>query len=291
MDGNYISRRIVGGLPLSIGTSLAFESIFSPTQKPYDPDRPLPPKVNLEDYEGCWINLQTLFRNLTGSMEKTEILSTPVQDFATTLLAEIDALNTLFSQENKPCRVKFYLPQYDGIHHDIKRGKYQEARLRVDVTDNAKHYRDMETKTLKALNQMTDEIVSFKDGFDREKDKRVLLVSHQPYDLIHFDRFQTLDLLESHTGLLKTRKQWNSKYYRIGTKPMDHLPFFFPLLMIFGDKTMFHPLPMNLRQVVYDISIGRDWTPLTTKDRIKHCFEIDIRDPLLSAVLRSYFYL
>jgi hypothetical protein len=54
--GDSLSTRTISAFPLSISTSLALESIFTPKLPPYDPNRIIPEHINLIDYQEIWIN-------------------------------------------------------------------------------------------------------------------------------------------------------------------------------------------------------------------------------------------
>ncbi len=68
MRKNLLLQRTVSGFPLSIGTGLALESILEPVQEVYDPQRVVPEKIKLNKYDAIWFNIDTLVRNIVGSV-------------------------------------------------------------------------------------------------------------------------------------------------------------------------------------------------------------------------------
>lgn len=70
---NAIDARTVSAFPLSVGTSLALESVFNGVQEPIDPNRVIPQKVEINNYDAFWINVGTLFRNLYNALNKDSI--------------------------------------------------------------------------------------------------------------------------------------------------------------------------------------------------------------------------
>jgi hypothetical protein len=94
-----------------------------------------------------------------------------------------------------------------------------------------------------------------------------------------------LDLLESHTGKLKPRYEWGSKFYPLGDRDMSHLPFIEKLLLIFGDKVLIQPALTKIRQQVYDVSIKRGWTSMTTKAKVVMDLSTDIPEPMIARML------
>jgi len=49
--GATLASRTVSAFPISIGTSLAFESVFFPRQPSYDPERQIPNRVEVTQYQ------------------------------------------------------------------------------------------------------------------------------------------------------------------------------------------------------------------------------------------------
>lgn len=94
--GLTLHDRAVSAFPLSIGTSLAFESVFNGRQEPYDPSRVIPNHVDISNYESCWVNITTLFRNLSSAVEKEAFLGATAERLAATLEEEMGIINDLF---------------------------------------------------------------------------------------------------------------------------------------------------------------------------------------------------
>ena len=281
--GLTLHDRAVSAFPLSIGTSLALESIFSPRQEPYDASRIIPNQINIEDYQSCWINIHTLFRNLSSAIEKETFLSSTPERLAATLEEEIGVINDLFLNEgNGVCKPEFYYATYDKLY----KTKIQGLDFREPSTDGQKYYDNRLKETMKILERHTDTIHKFDDGLDRHQRERALVITHHPYDLVHWNRFERLDLLESNTGVLKPRSLWQSKYYPMSGQSFTHLPFLKKLLLVFGDKTMIKPMPMVLRKEVLDVSVRYHWNPTTTKEKINIDLSLGIKDPFAASILK-----
>ena len=282
--GLTLSGRAVSGFPLSVGTSLAFESVFSPQQKPYDPTRPIPNHVNLADYDSCWVNITTLFRNLSTAVEKDVFTGSPAEALAATLEEEIGVIQNLFMIEGRGLVVpRFYYSTYEKL---LSR-KTTGLAFRLPHTPIQEFYDKQLHATLRLMEKHTDSIIAFKDSLEPMKRERAFVLTHQPYDLINFRSFERLDLLESNTGLLKPRAMWNTKYYPIPGESMVHLPFTKKLLLALGDKVLIRPGPLPLRKQILKTSVDRHWTPMTTKDKIMMDLGLDIRDPYTMAVING----
>jgi hypothetical protein len=280
---NSLSNRTISSFPLSIGTALAFESLFSPRVKRYDEKREIPNNINPTLYNVCWINIATLLRNMIGSIEKQAFLENSERDFFQALCEEMDVIKSLFANEGLGvCTPRFFLNSYEGLKLKYK---FKNIKFREDKTDWQRLVTSKENKVFKLFNRHPDVING--DYVLPKMPVKCLLVSHIPYDLTNYYRFSDLDLLESHTGKLKTKTTWGSKYHKFGEKDFSRLPFHEKLLMVFGDSVMIQPMDIAIRKLVLDISEKRNWTQLTTLDKINHDFQLEIMEPMVSRYLRD----
>ncbi len=95
------------------------------------------------------------------------------------------------------------------------------------------------------------------------------MTTHLACDLLSYRTSLKLQLLESHTGELKKRLVWNTKYKKITTVELNNLPFNEKLLYILGDNTgMVQPLNIKIRRALGDVATSNNWTPNTTVDRV-----------------------
>ena len=279
-----IHERATSGFPVSISTGLALESIFKPRQPVYDPDRKPPVQIDISQYQEFWVNIATLFRNVVAASSREVVLSHDLRDIVSVIEQEIEVINSLFSHEgNNICKPIYYIVDYNqvikGLHHSIK--------LRADSTDAQKAISLLLTRVENTLLKHTDEIRTCKPEIKPSKSTDALILTHMPYDLLSHKNFHKLDLLESNTGKLKKKHEWNSKYYPVGKADMSHLPFMKMLLMVFGDRPLIHPGIFKLRDLIIQTSLKRGWTPFTTRDKVMLDLEIDLKEPLLMSILRS----
>ena len=284
IPGNTLSEKAVSAFPLSIGTSLAFESVFMPMQDPYDPKRVIPDRLEVTDHQTCWVNLTTLFRNLSGAISKETFLAATPQSLAAALEEEIDVIQGLFQNEGQNlCKVNFYYSTYEKL---TKRN-IPGLSFREPNTEAQKHYHNVLLGTLKLMEKHSDSIHRFDDSLSPTRREKAFVLTHHPYDLVDYDRFSDLVLLESNTGAVKPRSRWNSKYYSIPGESFVHLPFFKKILLILGDRVQIKPMPLSFRKQVLETSIKRNWTVATTLPKIKMDLEFDIKDPYAIAIINS----
>jgi len=75
------------------------------------------------------------------------------------------------------------------------------------------------------------------------------------------------DLLESHTGVLKSKYKWNTKYHPVGKQDLSHLPYNKYIHKILGDKTYVIPTKLSERTALLELSAK--WNIRTTDTRVK----------------------
>lgn len=282
--GTGWESKATSAFPLAIGTSLAFESVFQGRQPPYDKDRVIPNSVDVRDYDSCWINLTTLFRNLVSSVNKDVFTAAKPGEIADALEEEIAVIEGLFSVEGMGvCKPFFYYSTYEELLHK----KVPGLTFRTENTDQQKYYKYQLDSVLKILEKRTDSLHRFKDALAPMQRERSFVLTHQPYDLTGHSRFDRLDLLESNTGVLKPKALWNTKYYPISGQSLIHLPFHKKLLFVMGDKVLIKPMPHVFRQKILEIAEKRKWTSLTTLDAINLHMSLDVQDPYMIAVWKS----
>ncbi len=263
---NVVAARTTSAFPISIGTCLAVESVFTGGGEPFDPARTIPQHITLDSYHEFWINVSTLFRNLLGSVQRSDIESVRAEDVASGLLEELQLLGNLTrEQSNNTTKAVFYVSNYSKLA-----SKYKYAGLRQYATPKQKQYKDMHDKSIQKLINLwpdsEERIRIFDMDLDGIRTRKALLISHVPYDLLSYRRFDTLDLLESHTGLLKQRNMWYTKYYNKN----DYIgfPFSKHLLPALGDNEFFHPMSRGLRADIIALAKERHWSWATTDAKI-----------------------
>lgn len=256
---NETSERAVGQLPLSIATSLALESAFG-----IHPDIKVSSPPILQ-YNELWINLKTLFRNFEGSLLKNATVS--IQETADGMLEEVDKITELVTEYSRgKTKVVFFASNYNGMV-----GKYKHAVIRGDTTLLQKDHTDRYNKAVGHVLKTHQGDPQFRI-FDRklkgEGLQKVLILTHIPYDLVSYKIFDSLTLLESHTGKIKERSSWHTKY--LNGNELSIIPFREDLLQIFGDKETFKPMNIEFRNSIIAIAEKYKWSSATTTDKIRY---------------------
>lgn len=284
-------ERATSAFPISIATSLALESIFIGRQDPYDPKRAIPNQIDIRQYQEVWFNIKTLIRNIIGSMSDSKILNP--QEILDILSEEIEIIKDIFRVEGygvaKPI---FYTSDYIKTKPPYV---HQAVKVRPTNTPMQILYHKNEELILnsffKHIDKKDEQHLKFKDSIQTKPINGIkpksLILTHLPYDLLSHGEFEKLDLLESHTGVLKPRAMWGSKLYKVPNGNMALLPFMRKTLMIFGDSNMFKPMPIELRRQILEIAERRKWNGLTTKDKVMLDINLDIADKYIVSVIAS----
>lgn len=262
---DLLLARTVSAHPVSIGTSLALESVFKGRQAPYDPDRPIPEHIAITHYKEFWINLSTLFRNIVGACPASLLQDVSAAAIAHFLEEEVQYLHDLVTHETMgQVRPVFYINRYDGLQEHLP-----HARLRIDSTIKQKVYAHLLKTSLEHFLKHQLEQRDVREFVLRLKPAaptRALILTHYAYDLVSEQNFTELDLLESHTGVRKPKALWYTKL--ADGKGLMRIPFMEAFLAVFGDSQTFHPMDRELRLAVVDLAERYRWTALTTRDRV-----------------------
>lgn len=267
MNLEILSSRTVSAFPISVGSSLALESIFTSESPSIDPDRAIPQQIQITDYNEFWINIHTLFRNGFGSLTKEGSARVLPREMIQILEDEMEIISSITQQQsNNRVKAVFYISQYKGHAN-----KYPHARLRQLTTDHQKTYYTLLMNTVNEFvkrHKTAANTLYFTDELKPDNKPKTLIMSHMAYDLLWRKNFRELDLLESHTGLLRNYTTWYHKYY--DGKNLPPMPFNSVLLQIFGDKETFAVLDLKLKRATIELAKECRWTPMTTLDKIRY---------------------
>lgn len=273
-----INAREKGQFPISISTSLALEGASG-----IYPERPESPAPFDTPPTELWVNVRTLFRNLLGSLKTAEdrngVLPNALHVALTEEMTIVEAVVNKASQGRTG--VVYYACDYTSLPR-----KYPKAQLKESKTSNQLTYLALEQQTLKLV--MKEHGSEDLRHFDIEltgAHKDAWMISHLPVDLLSKSHFQSLKLLESHTGVLKGPSLWYTKL--TNGKDLPHIPFGPFALQVFGDGGHhFQQMPRVIREEVLRLAEEYKWNATTTKDRISLSVRT-IKDPMTRQFLLS----
>ena len=283
---SVLTNRTMSSFPLSIGTALAMETFFNNRILPYDPERQIPDRVDVSLYSTIYINVGTLLRNLMGALPPEAVATVDVTSVIDTLYTEIEVIESLFSVEGGDlCKPVFYFNDYKHVLNTIK---YSSVFFRISNNATELHYDKFHNEAMKVMLKSNDEIVLTHEIIKPNKPIKSLILTHQAFDLLSKKNFIQLDLIESHTGKLKTFNAWSSKFAPVGSIDFTRLPFNSTTLFIFGDRYFIQPSPIRLRKAVDEIANKCHWTSVTTKEKVHFDIEREIKEPLVVKMIKHY---
>jgi hypothetical protein len=274
-----IAERAVGQYPLSIATSLAIESANG-----IHPELPVSSPPILE-YEELWINLRTMFRNFVGSLDKVTAGMLHAAEAVDSLEDEMEQIGHIIQESSSSrCKVIYYLSNYARMET-----KYPFAVVKRDNTPKQMEYTAILNKTLDILLERHKDrrdirVFERKISPPQSPTPKALVITHYAYDLLSAKAFRSLTLLESHTGRIKHRALWYTKY--ANGRDLVMLPFREDLLQVFGDSECFRPMDAKLRKEIVDIATRFNWNSVTTTDKVRLGLEF-IQNPYHREVIKS----
>lgn len=282
---SVLDDRTMSAWPLSIGTSLAFESLSDKDGEPYDSSREIPQRVDMSRYRQIWVNVSTLLRNMHSAVPTSDQDRIGIDDAVQVLAQEMATIDSIVASEAST-QVKYYMSQYM-----VNISLTSKVQLRRPMTDKQTQYHKWQEKVLqKALEYISkdpstkDRILVVPRRIDPLSRVRALMFTHMPYDLLAYTKFDELDLIESHTGALKKRNRWYTKYYN-GIE-LSNIPFTEKMLKFFGDHVLFKPFPLKARQIVMTVAKEKKWSWATTEEKVLEDVS-HIRDTLLATTIRG----
>lgn len=264
-----VYERDVSAFPFSVGSSLAFESLFEGKNESIDPERQIPQKVNITDYNELWINTGTLFRNLYTAIPRDRVQDTVSRDCVDALVDEMTQIRELVNEESQgKTRVIYYICSYKGLEKEFK-----GALRRTPNTDKQKFYQNLLDETLNKLVRRVKEtreldIKEFDVKIYPDERVKALVITHYAVDLLSANRFRSLDLLESHTGVLKKFNTWYTKYFN--GKELMMIPFNEYLIKFFGDNDLIVPFHFKVRRVIREVAERNKWNYATTMAKVRY---------------------
>lgn len=287
MITHLTSNRVLGAFPISIATSLALEFLLG-VKSEANPD-PVPNQV--KNYKEIWFNIKTLFRNLYNALDKDAQKEILDGELFEALLHEMEVILSIIDEYSIfYTKCYFYVSDYDGLDK-----KYKLALFKTANTENQIIYNTLMENTIKHIKKQKNinaatsstEVCEFKLYLKPVNQTTALILTHIPFDLFSYKAFSKLELLESHTGKIKDRSLWSSKY--ANGKELQNIPFMEGLLPFFGDDVFFKPFPKKARDTVIALATEYRWSPVTTRDKVLYSLGT-LKDLYLRETILTFFH-
>ena len=178
--------------------------------------------------------------------------------FIDVLLSEINLINELYALTD--CKVVFLIPTYDKVLKNY--GVNKDSNITKHITEYVAL--NSIVSKLKLDTNYYNVIVDYKIP---KLQGEVLITTSFTMDLLNK---VNLSLLESHTGVLKSKYMFNSKYYPVGTVDITNMPFVEELLYILGDSNIIRPTKITIRRLLVELMVSKNWSTRTTRDKVIH---------------------
>lgn len=257
-----LDERELGTLPISIGTALAIDGLYN-----RHPEMKSNGKLPATNAKVIYINVRTLLRNVHGAVgDRAKADNIPPKEYAEAILKEIDELNSSLSNETPALTIVPYLASYKSIAKYMGNGELRELN-----TDKQKRYNALENATLQVLfdRYKNAETTPFKDvdmEIKVESYQPIFILTHLPVDLLNIENASDVFLVESHTGKVKTKDLWYTKFY---SEKSPRIPFNKATLLFFGDSGgLFKPQHIKSRKRVLEVADQKKWNAYTSISRI-----------------------
>lgn len=249
--------RTLGFFPMSIGTSLAFEGLFHVGEHATDAGDPPG-----NDMPALWVNLRTVVRNARNAFPRDgqpHLLNRTLKE---AIDQDVEAIRNVVGEHAPMAELRFYLTEQKTMN-----SAFSDARFKNPTTPDQQLAYDLEEGALRAL---SDEYEGQEDflRFDwkLEGKKNTTLLTHYAMDLLSYHDFPDLRLVESHSGKVKTRKDW---YTKLNTpKGTTCIPFTRAMLVIFGDGSTILAQELSVRRKLIEIGNKYKWNGMTTHSRM-----------------------
>lgn len=251
-----------GQFQVSIGTSLAFETLFGINEN-VPPTDPLP----YTHYKYVIINVRTLIRNMYNAVQKELKAEWSASRYLDKVKKELDIIPTILeNQSHGKLHAIYYLPSYRSLQKTfpkaILRGMSKKAYGR-------QHYEAIEQYCVAQLSAagIREELnIALTDVALPPVEQRSVIMTHLPIDLLSYMKGDLVDLIETHTGAIKPKVKW---YTKLSGRGLERIPFAPWSLQWFGDGKLFAGMPPHYRQVILDFAAKNRWNQTTTERLIK----------------------
>lgn len=246
-----------GDLGISIGTSLAIESIVGTLDSKQEGLKP-------EGLKRLVVNVRTVYRNIVGSIKD---ISYSVDDVTEAIKSEMMAIASIISNRSaQQCDVVFYYIELDTYKHqlpfaqfkDLENGtELQRARFQQEKAVFEKLFVDPIWQGVSVLSN------GFPDGMPKSA-----IITHIPMDLFYTANFPQVVLVESHTGAHKLPTQFSTKI--VDGAISNIIPFNKLTITLWGDKgNLLKPFPKSSKTLIFNLAQERGWHSLTTRSKVQ----------------------
>lgn len=239
-----MSTRTLSSLPISVGTGLAIESLV---------------QTPLYKYSTFLINIKTLIRNAKDSYDKEynpkvdEIVEAVSED----MKGIAEALASLKLVEH--LELVYYYPSYKDLRRLFPLANLKEPKTELQI----KEHKLVEDVGKKIINKY-EKIIKRNNVLLPDFKGKAIIITHHPVDLATSKSYTRLNLLESHTGLIKSFPEFYTKL--TNGKELYNIPLNKLTIQIFGDNaTDFYAVKsLSVKNAIKDLANKANWSSAST---------------------------
>lgn len=245
-----IKQRTVGMLPISVGTSLAFEALIA---------------VPKHQIDNLMLNVSTIFRNAYQAYATADRVGLHADQLYQDVIQDLGGIYEVLSKigQNRTPNMVAYYCSYAGLPK-----RFTLAKLWRPETPDQIKYAALENQVLKRLLSELRGHVRLCDHTMPNGVRNSYVLTHHIVDLLVPSGYGDITLIESHTAALKQKDQWYTKL--TGASNFERIPFNPLTLQVFGDKsTDFKTNSFKYKTAIHALSEQYKWTPMTTEERVR----------------------
>lgn len=254
-------ERVLGeSTPISIGSSFPVETIMKL-------DKPLQTHV--------YLNVRTLTRNFLESYPDGSYMKVNVDRLHEAFVEELESIESILDSYE----VVFYFCDTNEIAK-----QFTYAKIKVPSTPKQKDFFSLETKLYVRLTEtdIYSRIKQYKLRINADREKAFIITSFA-LDLVSRPQFDTLTLVDSHTGTMREHTEWMRKVH---TDPIWHnVPFNIMFIMVLGDRSnQLSSMGVKISKPLKKFAIDKKWKAYNTKEKLEYDIK-QMPDPMLSKQL------
>lgn len=252
--------RDVGQIPVSIGTSLAFEGYLG-----IHPNQPKQP-IDVKSVKEIWVNLRTVARNLWGAVPTSEVTNLNPAAAVDVLMQEVQTIPVALAQAGARAKVRYYIAGKNAMKWMFPKATFKEAKTPKQMAYEV-YERYAAVELYQRMQAEGIEVMEI-DRKPPPSDGTIALLTHYPHELLWKEHFNRLLLLESHTGKFKPWQMWYTKLNNI--KEDTPMPFSKYTIQVFGDGVELLPQSRTIIGQLKQLALTKKWSPVTAESKVYH---------------------
>ena len=245
-----LDRKLGANYPISIGTSLALETIGNPETPEVGH---VVPRMTLPftKYGVLAVSINTLIMNLIESMDSHNLPPPTAKTFEF-IMAQIDqelgVITEIAQKANSRILIRPYINTFSILNKLLEKINKRRSFSGYRAVKNKLYINTLRTGILLGYSVWNTNVKMrlMSPGF------KVLALTSLPIDIVGNER--AVSILEPHTGAVRMYDTFYKKLYPVPKADMSIVPFNISTHLLFGDKHMVVPDPIKIRRQFLQIA-------------------------------------